>query len=76
MADGERKDIGQKSEKEFLGFFFFFLMPAYSGKARRQKWESRVRWRIKMGSRREVGQKKKGGDGGKREVASPEKAGK
>lgn len=34
LADGERKDIGQKSEKEFSGLFFFFLMPAYSGKAR------------------------------------------
>lgn len=33
-ADGERKDIGQKSKKEFSGLFFFFLMPAYSGKAR------------------------------------------
>ena len=34
LADGKKKDIGQKSEKEFSGLFFFFLMPAYSGKAR------------------------------------------
>lgn len=40
MAKG--KDIGQKSEKGFSGlFFFFFLMPAYSGKARATEVESR-----------------------------------
>lgn len=33
LADGERKDIGQKLEKEFSGLFFFFSMPAYSRKA-------------------------------------------
>ena len=41
LADGERKDIGQKSEKEFSGLFFSFSCLPTVEKLGRQKWESR-----------------------------------
>lgn len=75
MADGERKDIGQKLEKEFSGLFFSFF-PSFDACLQQKSWSDRsgkaqVRWVIKMGSRREVG--KKGGERRKRWEALPRK---